>query len=263
MELYAIPAYFSHGDMALWLHRFDTCATANKWGEAEQLLRLPTFLEGFAFHLYRRLQPSERDSMQNLRANLLNLFYPPENRDLRQLELSRMKCLPNEHIDEFVYRLESKFAQAYPFMHDDALANQRAEMLKAFFIAGLPEHHQTRLRQITQLTYSQAQVHARQLKALDTYEAVRKAQFSMRLAAVESQVAALILSRNGTCGQCDNAVVLEPEVENLAFRLNYQVESASELSNTARSSACLTAMMLRVYRFRSVSPKRNRSMIRD
>ena len=88
--------------------------------KAEQLVRLPTFLNGRAYNLYRRLQAEEGDNMVNFRTNLIYLFYAFEARETRRLELTKFKCLLDEETDQFVYRLERKFIQIHPDMQTDA-----------------------------------------------------------------------------------------------------------------------------------------------
>jgi hypothetical protein len=53
MQAVSLPRHFSDGDLSEWLDRFETCAAANNWDAANQLARLPTFLEGRAYNLYR------------------------------------------------------------------------------------------------------------------------------------------------------------------------------------------------------------------
>ena len=142
MQALSLPRCFSDGNLSEWLDRFETCAEANHWDAHEQLARLPTFLDKRAYNLYRRLNAGDRNTMANLQINLRNLFYPPEARETRRLKLCNSKCSPEEEIDQFVYRLERKFGQAYPDMQGVGLANQRAEMLKICFIAGLPDPYQ-------------------------------------------------------------------------------------------------------------------------
>ena len=81
LQAVSLPSHFSDGDYAQWLERFETCAAANNWSPDQQLARLPTFLDGRAYTLFRRLQPGQRDSFANLRENLLQLYYPPAARE--------------------------------------------------------------------------------------------------------------------------------------------------------------------------------------
>ena len=190
--------------------------------------------------------------MENLRINLTNLCYPPEARETRRLELCNSKCFPDEEIDQFVYRLERKFAQAHPEMQGVGLANQRAEMLKICFIAGLPEPHQKKLREIPALTYAQAQLYARQFKAADQYEAIRNpssTNFSVmsaapsnsvgdRVAAFESTVAALTLSVPAHYSGLEAAVKQEPDWRTNAARPYNQSDRNEE--NRFRNATPLT-----------------------
>ena len=113
LQAVSLPSHFSDGNLTQWLERFTTCATANEWTAAQQLVRLPKFLECRAYTLYRRLLPGERDTIEH-RENLLALFYPEEARETHRLELYNYKCTSDEDIDQFVYRLEQKFDQAHP-----------------------------------------------------------------------------------------------------------------------------------------------------
>ena len=128
LQAISLPSHFSDGDLSRWLDRFETCAAANDWSLEQQLARLPTFLEGRAYNLYRKLRAGKRDSFANLRTNLIELFYPPEAREMRRLELCNIKCFPDEEIDQFVYRLEQKFSQAHPEMEGDDFVNIRTDM---------------------------------------------------------------------------------------------------------------------------------------
>ena len=81
LQTMSLPSHFSDGDLAQWLERFETCAAANNWNPDQQLARLPTFLDGRAYTLFRRLRPGQRDSFAHHRENLLDLFYRPEARE--------------------------------------------------------------------------------------------------------------------------------------------------------------------------------------
>ena len=173
LQAVSLPSHFSDGNLTQWLERFETCATANEWTGDQQLLRHPTFIEGRAYKLYRRLLPGQRDTIAHLRANLLALFYPEEARETHRLELYNYKCDSKEDIDQFVYRLEQKFDQAHPELLDAAFAGVRTGLLKDCFLRGLPDYYQRKLREMPGLTYQQAQLHARQYKASDLFESSR------------------------------------------------------------------------------------------
>ena len=207
LQAVLLPNHFADGDLSQWLDWFETCSAANNWTPVQQLARLPTFLDGRAYNLYRKLQTGQRDTFAHLRANLMDLYYPPETRDTRRLELCNIKCYPDEELDQFVYRLEKKFSQAHPEMQVNGFENIWNDMLKICFISGLPEIYQRKLREIPALTYEEAQLRARQLTAADQYESARSPTASVhsatkatsgsesgRIAAIESQLAALTLN---------------------------------------------------------------------
>ena len=173
LQAVSLPSHFSDGDLSQWLDRFETCASANNWTPEQRLARLPTFLEGRAYNLYRKLQAGKRDNLDNLSTNLIKLYYPPEARETRRLELCNIKCFPDKEIDQFVYRLKQKFRQAHPEMEGDGFVNISMDMLKICFLCGNPEVYQKKLREIPGLTYEDAQLRARQLKAADQYKTAR------------------------------------------------------------------------------------------
>ena len=93
-------------------------------------------------------------------------------------------------------------------MQADVLITQRAEMLKICFIAGLHDRYQKKLREIPGLTYAQAQLYARQYRAVYNYDGSRNSErahnsktvtstsisVNDRVSALESSFTALILS---------------------------------------------------------------------
>ena len=252
MQALSLPRHFTDCDLSEWLDRFETCAAANHWDDAEQLMCLPTFLDGRAYNRYRWLQAGERDDMVNHRTNLINLVQPPEARETRRLELSNFKYFPDEKIDQFVYRLERKFTQAHPNMEADALANQRGEMLKISFIAGLTYWYQNKLREIPGLSYAQAQLYARQYKAADQYNesrnvdtannsgAVTPALNSVndKVSALESSLAALSLGTTIHYTGCEATIKQEPEWRTNASRPYFQSDRND--GNRTRNSTQLT-----------------------
>ena len=224
LQAVSLPSHFSNGDLSQWLDRFETCAAANDWTPEQRLARLPTFLEGRAYNLYRKLQAGQRDNFDNLRINRIELYYPPEARETRRLELCNIKGFPDEEIDQFVYRLEQKFRKAHPEMEGDGFVNIRTDMLKISILSGLPEVYQKKLREIPGLTYVDAQLSAKQLKAADQYETARNSTISAqstrnatsgsesgRLAAIESKLAALTLSSSLSFAGRDAQIKQESE----------------------------------------------------
>ena len=105
LQAVSLPSHFSDGDFEQWLERFETCAAGNNWSPDQQLARLPTFLDGRAYTLFRRLRPEQRDSFASLRENFLQLYGPPEARETQWLELCNLKSNTDEDIDQYVYRL--------------------------------------------------------------------------------------------------------------------------------------------------------------
>ena len=231
LQAVSLPTHFSDGNLTQWLERFETCATANEWTPPQQLVRLPTFLEGRAYTLYRRLQAGERDTIEHLRENLSALFYPEEARETHRLELYNYKCNPDEDIDQFVYRLEQKFDQAHPELLGAAVADVRTGLLKDCFLRGLPDYYQRKLREMPGLTYQQAQLHARQYKASDFFEMSRSptvvAQSARasstnsdkeEIAALKAQLAALSLNNAASFSIRDPPIKQEPEWRTNASR---------------------------------------------
>ena len=153
----AIPIPFASGDIVEWLDRYMV--------EDQRLQRLPPYLTGQANLLYRRLQPNQRDTWANLRANLIAQFYSAETRTARTIEFQSTRHNIGETIDAYAYRLERKLDQAMPELAVPGPAQVRAEMLKSQFINGLRDPYRTRLYENPQLTFEQCQVTARQLMA--------------------------------------------------------------------------------------------------
>ena len=70
----------------------------------------------------------------------------------QQLKLCNLKCRLDKHIDQYVYNLEQKFDRAHLELNGRDFINIRADMLKLFILANLPEHYQKKLREIFKLT---------------------------------------------------------------------------------------------------------------
>ena len=155
------------------LERFKTCTAANNWNPDKQLARLPTFLDGRAYTLFRRLGSGQRNSFAQLCENLSKLYYFPEARETQRLELCNLKCRTDEDIDQYVYRLKQKFDRAHPELIGRDFVDIRFDLLKLCFLTGIPEQYQNKLREISKLTYEHAQLQARQFKAADQFEATR------------------------------------------------------------------------------------------
>jgi len=71
-------ARFSDGDIADWWSRFATYARTLGWGRKEATDALPTWLEGPAETVYRRLATSEKQSIEAVGRALFNRFATPE-----------------------------------------------------------------------------------------------------------------------------------------------------------------------------------------
>jgi len=57
----SLPKAFLSGDAKDWFQRFKICKTANGWKEEDQVVRLPTLLEGEALAIWLELTPEQQE----------------------------------------------------------------------------------------------------------------------------------------------------------------------------------------------------------
>ena len=155
----AIPSRFEDGNIVEWLDTFEVCAVANQWDDAARLRRLPTFLGGRAFAVFRRLGDGRRDTIAHLRQAVIETFLPAEERGARYQEFDTCSMNASESVDKFVYRLEQLLAMAIA-----ALDGEGPEaILKQHFIKGMEPDVRRRLYENPVLTYAQSITTAKQL----------------------------------------------------------------------------------------------------
>ena len=121
--------------------------------------RLPTFLAGRAFAVFRRLGDGQRDTIAHLRQALVDTFLPAEERGARYQEFDTCSMKPDESVDHFVYRLEQLLSMAIPALDGDA----RQAILKQRLIKGMEPDVRRRLYENPTLTYAQCITTAKQL----------------------------------------------------------------------------------------------------
>ena len=75
-RIVAYPEAFADGDVERWLRHFDTCATANGWGDATKGRVAPTYLKGRAWTVYERLTVADAGTYPALSEALKRVFSP-------------------------------------------------------------------------------------------------------------------------------------------------------------------------------------------
>ena len=132
-----LPEAFADGDIAIWIRRFDICAAANRWGDDDKLLRLPTLLQGRAFAVYERLAADQKDTYARLTNSLERAFEPhtEERKRLATRQFAARSLQPGEDLEVFLRDLELLLDRAQPGLP----RGLREQQLVDRFIAGLPE----------------------------------------------------------------------------------------------------------------------------
>ncbi|KAF4649650.1 paraneoplastic Ma antigen, partial [Perkinsus chesapeaki] len=162
---FALPEHYnpltSTLDFDQWVRKFQTCAQANGWNDAEQLKHLPPLLHGDAWIIYDDLANNEKDTFAHMVANL--------SKKLNQA--TQMQCSEKLHRRCFDPSGESLLAyqndlkrlakRAYPDMTDE----QMKPMVLTAFIRGLKGHSFSLARKI------------RNANPKSLQDAVQKAQF--------------------------------------------------------------------------------------
>lgn len=128
----SIPRAFSSGDVCEWLQRFEICSRANKWDNAAQALKLPTFLEGEALAVWIELTEEEQSDYNTVKEKLISKLKPAQFVSLD--EFHRRKQRPDETPALYLHELKKLLRQAMPDMD----AATRQQLLKHQFLAGLP-----------------------------------------------------------------------------------------------------------------------------
>ena len=64
--------------MCEWLQGFEICSKANKWDDAAQALKLPTFWEGEALAVWLELTEEEQPDYSTMKEKLISKLRPAQ-----------------------------------------------------------------------------------------------------------------------------------------------------------------------------------------
>ena len=122
-------------DFELWLQKFRAVAEAQEWGDDEALRKLiPVYLSGQAFQMFSTLEPTEKNTYDNLIKNLKLKLGLGENSLQWRLRLHRTNRDQGEAIDSFVLRLKNIVARGYPDLEETADAF-KAHVMEQYIMA--------------------------------------------------------------------------------------------------------------------------------
>ena len=128
------PTKFSDRDLRFYLEHFGLHAQANGWSDMISQTRLPLFLEGRAFAVYRQLDTSKTTTWQELKEEFVALFHAPEECLvwLRQFLSRTLKA--NEPLESLAADLRRMLSFAIP----EVPLKQLDLMLKYQLLQALP-----------------------------------------------------------------------------------------------------------------------------
>ena len=156
----ALPEIFSDGDMVLWLRKFELCAKANDWKDADMLKRLPTLLSGKAFAVFERLAAETKADFKVLTKALTEAFGGDKNgKHLAMMAFRSRMRKPDEDIQVFAYNLEALLRRAMPNIEK----SDRDTLLKQQFVEGVSVELKRQLLQRPTLSYKETVTAGQQL----------------------------------------------------------------------------------------------------
>eukprot|EP00794_Sanderia_malayensis_P020628 gene20628-biopygen17020 len=109
-----LPEKFEQGDFRVWLRQFEVCADANGWTEPQRLRKLPAFLRGLAATHFYALTDEQRDTYQNLIANLTAALCPAICRETYYTEFGERMLRSGEDPSVYLWALQELLAKAEP-----------------------------------------------------------------------------------------------------------------------------------------------------
>ena len=156
----ALPEVFSDGDIVLWLRKFELCATANDWKDADMLKRLPTLLSGKAFAVFERLSAEEKGDYKTLTKALSTAFGgDTTGKHIAMMAFRSRTRKPDEDIQVFAYNLEALLRRAMPNIENA----DREVLLQQQFIEGVDVELKKELLQRPNNSYGETVSVAQQL----------------------------------------------------------------------------------------------------
>ena len=155
-----LPEVFSDGDIVLWLRKFELCATANDWKDADMLKRLPTLLSGKAFAVFERLSAEEKGDYKTLTKALSTAFGgDTTGKHIAMMAFRSRTRKPDEDIQVFAYNLEALLRRAMPNIENA----DREVLLQQQFIEGVDVELKKELLQRPNNSYGETVSVAQQL----------------------------------------------------------------------------------------------------
>ena len=136
-----LPEKFNHGDFPAWLRQFECCASANKWGDEDKVLKLPAFVRGVAARHFHALTDTQKDSYDHLIENLKAALCSAVCKEMFYADFTARLLHEKEDPDVYLHSLRELLDKADPTL--SAVAKEA--LLRCQFLTGLPATMKLRL----------------------------------------------------------------------------------------------------------------------
>ena len=125
---------FDHGDFPAWLLQFECCASANKWADEDEVLKLPAFLRGVAATHFHALTDAQKDSYDHLIENLQAALCSAVCKEMFCADFIARLLHGKEDPAVYLHSLRGLLDKTYPTLS----AAAKDALLSRQFLTGLP-----------------------------------------------------------------------------------------------------------------------------